>query len=232
MRNKLLYVFVLALLTATGCAKDDLEDLGTGTSTLKISAALAIGSQAKMQMNQKFSGGLNFDSGYIWVSEVEFDGTLERGTSVNRRVRRFSKIDFVTGEAVPSLDDITIPAGNYNFVNIGVELRDEDIQPAIVMQGTYQRSNGEVVPLRFEFNSGETFEAESTQQVMVEENTTVLSKIIIDPYQWFTKVPVELMDTAELNASGVLFIADDFNEEIYDQVADGLDDSAESEFSN
>ncbi|WP_224490069.1 hypothetical protein [Robertkochia flava] len=222
-------VFVTMILV--GCSQDNLDEIGSGTSTLEISAGLFSPVQAKsVNAQNKFSGNLNFTSGYIWVSEVEFDGTLERGTSINRRIERSSRIDLMSGEGVPPIDDVIIPSGTYTYVNIEAELRDEDAQPAIVMEGTYTRSDGSSVPVRFEFNSGETFEAETEQTVTLTEDATVIGKIIIDHYTWFNNVSVALMDNANINANGVLLISEEFNEDIYDLVTDGLDESTESEF--
>ncbi|WP_224484412.1 hypothetical protein [Robertkochia aurantiaca] len=227
-----LYAMAIFSLVLASCSSD-LEDVGSGTATLEVSASIVTATQAKnLNVENKFSGNLTFSSGYIWVSAVEFDGTLERGSSINRRVERFSKIDFVTGEGVPPIDDVIIPAGSYSYVNIEAELRDEDTQPAIVMEGSYTRTDGSTVPVRFEFNSGETFEAETEQTINLAEDSTVIGKIIIDPYTWFDTVSVELMDNAAVNANGVLLITEEFNEDIYDLVADGLDESTESEFIN
>lgn len=233
MKLSCLCAMAILTLSLTGCSKDNLDDIGSGTATLEISAAIQTGAQAKtLPQENKFAGNLNFTSGFIWVSAIEFDGTLDRGTSIERRVERFSKIDFMTGSGVPPIDDVSIPAGSYTYVNIEVELRDEDTQPAIVMEGTYMRTDGSQAPIRFEFNSGETFEAETDQMITVEEGTTVLGEIVIDPYTWFATVPVEMLDNATVNANGIILIADDFNEDLFDLVADGLDTSTESEFSN
>lgn len=233
MKHLYILSIFFSFLLALGCSKDTLEDLGTGTSTLEISASLEQSAQSKStEITHKFSGNLNFTSGYIWVSEVEFDGTLERGTSINRTVERFSKIDFTTGEALPELNDITIPSGNYSYLNIEVELRDEDAQPAIVMEGTYVRTDGSSSPIRFEFNSGERFEAESEQTIPVDEGTTLLSIIIIDPYTWFDNISIEMLDNANTNANGIILISEGFNEDIYDLAEENLEESTKSEFLN
>ncbi|THD66619.1 hypothetical protein E7Z59_12575 [Robertkochia marina] len=227
-----LCAMVAFTITLASCSSD-LEDVGSGTSILEVSASLIAPVQAKSVLTEnRFTGNLNFTSGYIWVSAVEFDGTLDRGTSINRRVERASRIDFMSGEGVPPIDDVIIPSGTYSYVNIEAELRDEDTQPAIVMEGTYTRTDGSSVPLRFEFNSGETFEAETEQTITLTEDATVIGKIVIDPYTWFTNVSAEMMDNANINANGVLLITGEFNEDIYDLVSDGLDESTESEFIN
>ncbi|MFC4721680.1 hypothetical protein ACFO5O_05085 [Geojedonia litorea] len=233
MKNLILFVtFIGSLAFLTSCSKDD--SIGSGNATLKISASIANisssgQSSSRVSSSRTMNESLNFVSGYVWVSEIEFDGSLQNGPSINRRIERFSKIDFETGIATPSLDDIIIPTGTYSYVNLGVELRDEDAQPSIIMEGTYTHSNGNVIPIRFEFNSGEVFEAESSQQVEVTEDQTVLSRIVFDPHVWFSVVPTNMLDNANLT-DGTIIISETKNESIFDLVADRLDVSTESTF--
>ena len=222
-------LFLLAVMGLQGCSSDD--EIGSGNAMLTISAALKDQSSGKTAITgSKAPETLIFTSGYVWVSEIVFDGTLQRGTSISRTVERFSQIDFATGIANPTLDDIIIPAGDYTFVNLGVELRDEDSQPSIVMEGLYTRTDESQVPIRFEFNSGEVFEAETSQQVSIAENASVLSKIVFDPNVWFSVVSNTALDNATLNSNGIIVISGRSNETIFDLVADRLDVSTESVF--
>ncbi len=227
MKN-LIYLssFIISIVFFTSCSKDD-DFVGTGNATLKITAEIK--NSSSKQAVSKTNENLLFTSGYVWVIEIVFDGTLESGTSISRTIERSSKIDFVSGEATPKLDDITIPAGSYNFVNLGIELRDEDTQPAIIMEGTYTRSDNSTSPIRFEFNSGEVFEAETSQKITVNKDTTVLSKIVFDPNVWFSVVSTNALDNATLT-DGVIVISGNSNASIFDLVADRLDVSTESIF--
>ncbi len=228
MKNLIyLTTFIFLVVFLTSCSKDDATQ--SGTATLKITAGIANSSSSK-QFVSRINENLNFSTGYVWVREIVFDGTLETGSSISRTVERFSKIDFATGVATPSLDDITIPAGTYTFVNLGIELRDEDTQPAIIMEGTYTRTDSSTSPIRFEFNSGEVFEAETSQQVTVNEAETVLSRIVFDPSVWFSVVSTNALENANLNSEGVIVISETSNASIFDLVADRLDVSTESVF--
>lgn len=230
MKNLILLVtFIGSLAFLTSCSNDD--SIGSGNATLKISAGIAnTSAKSSKQAAAKINENLNFTSGYVWVSEIVFDGTLSRGSSISRTVERFSKIDFATGVATPSLDDVTIPVGTYTFVNLGVELRDEDAQPSVVMEGTYTHTDSSIIPIRFEFNSGEVFEAETSQEVTVNENQTVLSRIVFDPIVWFSVVSTNALDNASVNGEGVIVISETSNASIFDLVADRLDVSTESVF--
>lgn len=232
MKNLILLVTIIGSIAFfTSCSKDDA--IGSGNATLSITAGIANSSSSKQATSKTTSSrlnqNLNFTSGYIWVIEVEFDGTLDNGSLVSRTVGRSSKIDFATGIATPSLDDITIPVGTYNYVNLGVELRDEDSQPSIVMEGTYTHTDSSIIPIRFEFNSGEVFEAETSQQVAVNKSQTVLSKIVFDPQVWFSVISTDALDNAVLT-DGTIIVSQTKNASIFDLVADRLDVSTESVF--
>ena len=232
MKNLILLVtFIGSLAFLTSCSKDD--DTGSGNATLSITAGIAGTNgnrQATSNVSSRMNENISFTSGYVWVTEIVFDGSLQSGPSISRTVERFSKIDFATGVATPALDDITIPAGTYTFVNLGIELRDEDAQPAIIMEGTYTHTDTSIIPIRFEFNSGEVFEAETSQQVEVNEDQTVLSRIVFDPQVWFSVVSTNALDNANVNGDGVIVISESRNASIFDIVADRLDVSTQSVF--
>jgi hypothetical protein len=233
MKNLILLVtFIGSLAFLTSCSKDD--SVGSGNATLSITAGIA-GANGNKQATSKVSSSrmnenINFTSGYVWVREIVFDGSLQSGSSISRTVERFSKIDFATGVATPALDDVTIPAGTYTFVNLGIELRDEDAQPAIIMEGTYTHTDSSIIPIRFEFNSGEVFEAETSQEVEVNEDQSVLSRIVFDPQVWFSVVSTNALDNANINDDGVIVISETSNAAIFDLVADRLDVSTQSIF--
>lgn len=224
MKN-LLFAF-MAVVALSSCSKDD-----TSGATLKLTAGIenVSGTQAK-GVFAKEPGTLDFTSGYIWISEVVFDGDFASGESVSKSIGRFSKIDFATGVAEPSLDDVTIPSGTYTNVYLGIELRDEDAQPSIIMEGTYTRTDNTEVPVRFEFNSGEVFEAETDQTVVVADEQVVTAKIVFDPNVWFSVVSTNMLDNANLNGEGVMVISGSRNEAIFDLVADRLDVSTDAVF--
>ncbi|MBN4085165.1 hypothetical protein JYT89_02350 [Flavobacteriaceae bacterium AH-315-B10] len=222
-----LATFIISAVFFTSCSTDD--SVGSGNATLKITAEIA-NSSSNRQSVSRINENLNFISGYVWVIEIVFDGTLETNASISRTIERSSKIDFATGIANPSLDDITIPAGAYTFVNLGIELRDEDTQPAIIMEGTYTHTDSSIIPIRFEFNSGEVFEAETSQQVTVNEDETVLSRIVFDPIVWFSVVSTDALDNASVNGDGIIVISETSNAAIFDLVADRLDISTQSVF--
>ena len=73
------------------------------------------------------------------------------------------------------------------------------------------------------------FEAETSQQVEVGTNQTVLSKIVFDPQVWFSVISTDALDNAVLT-DGTIIISQTKNASIFDLVADRLDVSTESVF--
>ena len=216
--KKLVFLLIATALFVS-CSEDDNAQGGT----LNISAGYAT-TAGKMASNLEFTGG------YIWLTEVQFEGHYASGDSIEVNIERSSRIDFATGVASPSLDDILIPSGDFVELELEVELRDEDAQPSIVMEGMYTRTDNTEVPIRFEYNSGETFEAEYERPVTIMDGETVLSRIVFDPNVWFSVVSNEALDNATVNTDGVIVISENSNEGIFDLVADRLDESTEAEF--
>ena len=86
-----------------------------------------------------------------------------------------------------------------------------------------------VSPIRFEFNSGEVFEAEA-ESATVTSNVSAIAKITFDPIAWFERVSAQKLDNARTNNDGVIVISETKNEAIFDLVADGLDRKTEAVF--
>lgn len=220
---KKLSVFLLVVFIILSCSESDDSSNFTGTAQLNITSNL-------INSSGFTSNALNFDSGYIWVSEIQFEANVVNSGSVSRSVEQFSKIDFVTGISDPIIENFIIPAGDYSSVDLSVELRDEDSQPCILIEGTYTRTDASIAPIRFEFNSGETFEVESNNTVTVAPGTTAISSIVIDPIAWFSVVPTAMLDNANVNPSGTIVISSSSNEDIFDLVEERLDQSTETTF--
>ncbi len=122
-----------------------------------------------------------------------------------------------------------IPAGQYTSVSLGIEIQDEGDAPTVIMEGQYTRTDGTVSPVRFEFVSGEVFEAEA-ESATVASNIPATAKITFDPVAWFSAVKANQLDNAKMDEKGVIVISERKNEAIFDLVADGLDRNTEAVF--
>jgi len=213
----LLTIF-LSVLALSSCKK---EDVAAG---LGLQFALNTDTQ-----NYKADGDLQFNSGYITIREVVFDGERSDGESVSITKSEVVTYDFATGTSSPANSSVEIPEGEYTGVNLGIELQDVNNTPCIVIEGTYEKSDGVVYPIRFEFNSGEVFEA-SAATATIPSGTAAIAKITFDPHARFSTVGYNLLENANVNDNGIIVVSESANSDIFDLVADGLDLSTQAAF--
>ncbi len=207
------------VLMAAGCSKD--EDAKQGFMlSFDINKAV---------VNYRSGGDLQFNEGFITIREVVFDGDLVNGLSHSITHSKVVVFDFATGAGTPDDEVIELPAGEYKNVYLGIELQDVNDDPTLVLKGTYEKDNGIVYPIRFEFNSGEVFEAEAASAVIA-PGTTAIAKITFDPHAWFANVTFEMLENSTVNANGVIVISETQNANIFDIVANGLDLATEAVF--
>lgn len=171
---------------------------------------------------------LVFNSGFIKIREIVFDAqNASTNQSVSFTTEKISTIDYATGVSSPQIID-TIAAGTYKSVNLGVEIYDEVNAPSIVIDGVYTQDDGTTIPVRFEFNSGEVFEANASL-VTLAENTSAIAKIKFDPHYWFSAITNAELENAVLT-NGVLLINEVKNASLFVKIADKLDDATQATF--
>lgn len=222
--KKTIVPFLSALVLGTailvGCEKEDRDEQG-----LIITAGMT---RSSISLNQSTTAKLQFNSGYVIVREVVFDGDRAGASSVSISEEMISRIDLKTGIATPAFK-MDIPAGTYTSVSLGIEIQDENDKPSVVAEGVYVNDAGVSTPIRFEFNSGEVFEAESDTQVTLLQSTPATAKITFDPHDWFATLTKTQLDNAT-RTNGVIIISENKNEALFDIVADRLDNATEAVF--
>ncbi len=224
MRAILLVFFASAFMVFFTACEDD-APIFEGNGTLQFQFDI---NRENSSINKRSAGLLSFNSGFITIREIVFDGERQGAPSVSITHEQISTIDFATGVATPPVN-VEIPAAQYGSVNLGIEIQDENDDPTIVIEGQYTRTDGTTSPIRFEFNSGEVFEAEA-ENASVPSNVPAIAKITFDPISWFDRVNVNQLDRAKVNNNGVIIISEERNEAIFDVVADGLDRNTEASF--
>jgi hypothetical protein len=230
-----LHLNLLALLLVVGlsaCSSDDSSDQTTLAVNFKtVTSSFSTQLQSTFFNRQSSnSGSFVFNDGFITLTALEYEA--ENGLeSVEFELEQVVVIDFATGIPTPDIRAIQIPAGTYQEVEIEVELFDENDEPSVVLNGTYTEPDGTTHPVRFEFNSGETFEVEREGTIVFTEGQSALAEITFDPSVWFAGVTDELMADAT-QSNGVIVISENQNSEIFDIVADGLDLATELEIEN
>lgn len=183
---------------------------------------------------QAASGSFMFNDGFIKISELEYEAESENDLhTVEFEMEGIVVIDFATGTPTPDIRSITIPSGTYTEVEIEVELFDDTDEPSIVLNGIYTAPDGVTThPVRFIFNSGESFEVEREGTIIFTENQSAIAEITFDPSFWFAGVTDEHMESATKNMDGVIVISEDHNSDIFDIVSEGLDLATDLEIIN
>lgn len=223
MKRRFITLLTLSLpLVFMSCEKNNSQDDG-----LTISLTMSQPGNAGA-VNQPPPSIVSFTSGYVVVREVVFDGDRNDGRSVSITEEKITTIDLRTGTANPAFL-MDIPAGTYTSVNLGIEIQDETNRPSVVAEGSYTNGTGQVVPVRFEFNSGEVFEANANTAVTLNQNTPATAKISFDPHVWFSTITRTQLDNA-VRTNGVVVISETSNAGLFSIVADRLDNATQAVF--
>lgn len=221
--NKLTYLYLMVgVISIMGCSDDPAPNAQVSYQFDFVKTQGPIDSRVK-------ANTIEFSSGFITVREIVFDGESATG-SVSITHEQVSVIDFATGVSTPDLGTVLIPAGVYTSVNLGIELQDEADDPTVLLIGTYIDGNDVSVPIRFEFNSGEVFEANAEGPITLVGDQTALAKITYAPATWFSAVTPGMLDNATRDSSGTIVISETSNANIFTLVADGLDNATEAVF--
>lgn len=184
------------------------------------------------------SGNLVFDSGTIILSNFKVDGERQEGDPISF-IKNFpgGKLANFSPSANISELDFDIPQGVYTDLRIRFSI--ETIEgKSIVVNGTYTNLVGTDIPVVFEFGSSETFEIESEDSsnsgvIVLDKDQPSNALIELDPVFWFDILSINQLENANLTTiDGVstMLINEESNENLYDLLADRVDESAESVF--
>nr|WP_287939398.1 hypothetical protein [Algoriphagus sp.] len=221
---KILMSLTISVCSLLGCVEDD--SIAPGMGRIKFEVSTTSGIMKNVSGRILAPNTLTFTSGKIVIREVVFDGDTG-GQSISRTIEQIATIDYSTGKVTPSIF-VQVPAGEYTSVNLGVELQDEDNKPSVVIEGTFVNSENKSIPVRFEFNSGEVFEADAAR-VTIKEGEDIVGKITFDAIAWFSVVSASELEDATLT-NGVIVISENKNSDIFDKVADRLDVATQAVF--
>lgn len=232
MRKLSFKTAVLATLVAgfslVSCEKN--EEESTPRIGLEFSTVTTASSLKSTKQETKM---ISFHSGFITLREIEFEVEVDDDSlEIDFNIEMNTVIDFASGETTPDISFAEIPAGTYNEMEVEIELQDEGDNPSVVLNGTFIDANGINHDIRFEFNSGETFEVEREGTVVFASNESALAQITIDPAAWFINVSSEQLSSATKDINGIIVISETQNPDIFDVVADGLDLATEVEIEN
>lgn len=222
LNSLFLAIFSSIILLFTSCEKNEgdqpvlLLDFETVTSELNLKSAAA--------------NSLVFTEGQIILGEVEFETESDTDSiQVDFEIETYIIIDFATGETTPDLSGVELVPGNYTEIDIELELWDESELPSIALDGTWTDSENNPHPVKLLMPSGQSFSLEIEGNYSIDENTSMIAQVTIDPTAWFAGVTNALLAAATVDENGVIIISPEHNSAIYDIVEDQLDMVSEVE---
>ncbi|MFT4737210.1 MAG: hypothetical protein ACI8QD_002478 [Cyclobacteriaceae bacterium] len=221
-------VFLVLVLSSCGTDEESVQPV-VDTPTIAMSFKTITSVSSISTGGRIAANTLEFTSGSITLTEIQFETETAAGDSVEVNIQQDVVIDFATGAATPNLENLQIAAGTYTSVRVELELLDESNVPSVIIEGTFIDGNEESHPIRFEFNSGETFEVEKEGSITFVAGASIIAQVTFDPARWFAEVTSSMLEEATKNGEGVIIISETSNSDIFDIVADGLDLATEVE---
>ncbi len=217
----ILTFFSLAIIGLISCEK---EELSQPTLQLKFNTVTSEASLKSASANS-----IQFTSGHIILENIEFQTESDTDSiEVDFELDGYVTIDFATGEITPDLLTVEIVPGTYTEIELEFELWDQTEQPSIDLEGTWTDANGTSHPLKLLMPLGQTFSLEIEGEYNIQESSTMVAYITIDPNAWFMGEAGELLSSATAE-DDIIIISPDQNYDIYDIIKDAIDDTSEIE---
>lgn len=184
------------------------------------------------------SSHLSFTNGHLNLGKIEIEGERVEGDPV-LFTRDFSSGLFVNIGSTNGLSDLKfdIPQGTYDSFELVYETFSQGTEKAIQIDGLYENQSQQNIPFRFEFNAVEDFplsaDEDGSSQIILDKEVAENPLISLNPGFWFETVGISLWENASLfdvEGTPTILITSEKNEEIYDIVVDGIDESGELAF--
>lgn len=224
----------------SSCTDENNPDvLGSGEVKIGMGVKLKSSGNAGARLANT---GLNINTGFLQVKKIELEteGVDEAGREFEKEMEfKFPEIKKINFDELNSNADffIAIPAGNYEEIEVEIDLIDNKNQPSIQLEGTFTYTNGRSVPFRFEVFGDDDddidfeveLEGEDDDDLFFLDNVNnPLALLQIDAQRWFSTISTSALESAELT-SGVLLINRNTNRSIYRTVEDRIKASSDIE---
>lgn len=215
------------LIAVTACKKQQLKQPTDVSFSVDINR------------NASNNGNLIFESGYILLSSFDVEGERQEGDPIAFS-RSFSNGLLVNFDATGVIGDLNfdIPQGVYTELRVRFATFDDNGDATITVNGSFTNSQGTDVPIRFEFMSSETFEISGEDDVnsgvvVLDADMPSSAIIRLDPIYWFDILTTNQLENANLvdvNGVQTILINESNNDNLYDLLADRVDESTEAVF--
>ncbi|GMQ24206.1 hypothetical protein Aoki45_08880 [Algoriphagus sp. oki45] len=242
MKNYLILPALLLFLafSFSSCSEDNNPDV-LGTGEVKIGMGIKLQNSGNPGARLT-NAGLKINSGFIQVKEVELEteGVDEAGREFEKELEyRFPEIKKITFDEFDSGVDffIAIPAGNYEEIEVELDLIDNRNQPSLELNGTFSKQDGSSVPFKFQVFGDDDDDWDFEVELEAEDDDDLffldavnnpLALFQINAEGWFSGVSTSELESAELT-DGVLLITKQINGSIFRKVEQRIKDSTEIE---
>lgn len=234
-KNFLTVLALISIFAFVSCSNED-EIPGSGEGKLGFAFVLNNGTtnsaNARIENNR-----LTIDNGFIQIKELELEvegrndlGTFEKEIEI--KFRDIKKVNF--NDFDESVDFfINIEAGEYNEIELELDLIDHGNEPSIYIEGTYSTQAGSSLPVVFEFYGDDIdfeveIESKDGSYFTIDARNNPLALFEINAVNWFRGVSDSDFENATLTG-GKLIINRDTNRNIYTRVTNNIKQSAEIE---
>lgn len=214
---------LLILILLQACALDD---------SLEYKSPSGLNVRVDLISGPTKNGRLYFDGGQISISRFQLEGNRVQGDDY------FFQNGYSPAIAIP-LDSnwfnpdlqFDLPQGIYNRIEIQFEIPSANIT-TLRVEGNFQDSSGQWIPLRLEVDSFEAFQVlasdnEGFREVVIDNDFGYIALIKLNPVHWFSSISLSQLEQADRSmiggTSGIL-ISSDVNAELYSDIDDRLDE--------
>ncbi len=239
--RKLAYLtLALSSTLLLSCSEDSSDPTVIGTGDAKIGMGVKLSSLSNPAARAS-NAGVEIQTGFLQVKKLKLEttGRNDSGEFEKELELKFPEVKKVDFDKISSEADfyISIPSGQYEEIEVEIDLIDNKSEPSIQLDGTYTYQNGTTVPLRLQVFGDDDddldfeveMESENDDRLFTfDAGNNPLALLEIDGLGWFKNVLTEELETAELT-DGVLLITKSKNSQIYNKLVKKIEDSSEIE---
>ncbi|MFO7822416.1 MAG: hypothetical protein R6V72_00655 [Cyclobacterium sp.] len=248
-----LLIFAITAYMYTACTSENDMVPGTGEGTVGMLFKLQPADGAVAANARVANAGLSFTDGFIQIKELELDleGNFNRDGLVSggsfdddgdddnesewEYEVKFNEIKKVGFDQFNNETDffINIPEGEYEEIEMEIDLIDYRNEPSILLNGTYTDGEGEEIPFRFELFGDDIdfeveIEADDDRYFVVDRVNNPLILFELVPERWFSSISSLELENADID-DGVMVFSETSNRSIFRKVRDRIAADAEIE---
>lgn len=236
--NKLLSILAFTAVTAfSACSSDD-ETPSVGQGEGKMGIALVLKNNSMNTVNGRVeNSNLTIEKGFIQIKELELEveGRNENGDFEKEIEIEFDDIKKITfNEFDRSVDFfINIPEGEYQEIELELDLIDYRNEPSISFEGTFVNDEGASTPFKFEYFGDDIdfeveIESDDDNYFRVDRINNPLALFELNAINWLRNVTTTEMNSAE-RTDGVILLTRNSNSSIYNKIKQNIEASSEIE---